>query len=81
MSRTARISSGSDAILEELVAKTRKTKIEIIDAALEIYSFRERMRLLNEDYENLRSNTEAWEKELEERSQLEGTISDGLEDE
>lgn len=79
MALTARISGESDHILQELVVKTGKSKIEIIDEALKSFRFHERMRLLNMEYEKLRSNKEAWNQELEERKELEGTLNDGLE--
>lgn len=79
MALTARISANSDEIIDELVARTGKSRIDIIDAALEEYRFKERMRLLNIEYEKLRSNKAAWKQEQEERNELEGTIGDGLE--
>lgn len=81
MALTARISPASDAIIHELVAKTGKSKIVIIEEALESYRFRERMRLFNESYERLRANKKMWASELKEREELEGTLNDGLEDE
>lgn len=67
MSLTARISQNSNMILQELVAKTGKTKVEIIEEALESYRYHERMRILNEQYERLRNDSNAWEHELKER--------------
>jgi hypothetical protein len=80
MALTARISSASDHIIEELVNTTGKSKVDIIEEALKSYRFHERMRLLNEEYERLRSDKKAWAKELEERKELEGTLLDGLEE-
>lgn len=79
MALTARISSNSDEIIHELAARTGKSKIEIIEAALEDYRFKEKMRLLNDEYERLKLNNLAWQQELEERIEIEGTVSDGLE--
>ena len=81
MSLTARISHNSDMIIQELVAKTGKTKVEIIEEALESYRYHERMRILNEQYERLRDDSNAWEQELKDRQELEGTLMDGLENE
>lgn len=81
MALTARISSTSDAIIHELIKKTGKSKIIIIEEALESYRLRERMRLFNESYKRLKDNKEKWAEELRERSELEGTLADGLEDE
>lgn len=81
MALTARISQNSDAIIQELVHQTGKTKVEIIDEALECYRYHERMRLLSEQYERLRADKKAWKRELKERQEIEGTLMDGLEDE
>lgn len=81
MAHTARISPESDEIIDELVRKTRKSKIIIIEEALKSYRFQERMRLFNESYNKLKNDPTAWSQELAERSELEGTLSDGLIDE
>lgn len=81
MAHTARISPESDAIIEELVTKTGKSKIVIIEEALESYRFQERMRMFNESYTRLKGDKEMWKEELKDREELEGTIGDGLEDE
>ncbi len=57
----------------EMAFKRNKSKIKIIDEA------KERMRVLNEQYERLRADEKAWEQELKERQELDGTIMDGLE--
>lgn len=80
LAHTARISSISDDIIHELVEKTGKSKIVIIEEALEFYRFRERMRLFNESYEKLRNNKKAWNNELKEREILESSLLDGIED-
>lgn len=80
MALTARISSTSDAIIHELVDKTGKSRVEIIEEALELYRFKEKMRLFNESYEKLRSNKKAWKIEVNDRNELENVIMDGLED-
>jgi hypothetical protein len=79
MALTARISPESDAIIHEMITKTGKTKIEIIQEALGYYRFKERMRLFNESYDRLKSDKSAWKQELEEREELEKTLVDGLE--
>lgn len=81
MALTARISPTSDAIICELASKTGKSKIVIIEEALESYRFRERMRSFNESYEKLKTDKEKWTQELEDRDVLKGTLGDGLEDE
>lgn len=81
MAQMSRISAKSDKIIHEMITITGKAKIEIIEEALEIYRYHERMRLFNEGYEKIRSNKKAWKKELEERKELEGSLKDGLENE
>jgi hypothetical protein len=80
MAVTARISSHSDEIIKEFTVMTGKTKIEIIEEALDLYRYHEKMRLLKQQFKKLRSNSKAWKQEMEERKELEGTLSDGLED-
>jgi hypothetical protein len=81
MAETARISPRSDIIIQEMVLLTGKSKVEVIEHALETYRRQERMRLLNEGYERLLDDKDAWAMELKDREELEGTINDGLREE
>ena len=81
MAQTARISSRSDLIIQEMVSLTGYSKVEVIEHALENYRRNERMRLMNQGYENLQSDKSAWNEELKDREELEGTIADGFEEE
>lgn len=81
MAQTARISEKSNAIAEELHAITGKSKLAIIEIALEEYRYHERMRLYNEAYSKMRLDKDAWEEEMKDRVEWEGSIGDGLEDE
>lgn len=81
MAQTARISSRSDKIIQEMSLLTGNSKIEIIELALLNYRRIERMRLFNKAYSDLRKDKKAWKEELQEREQLEGTLFDGLEEE
>jgi len=81
MAQTARISSRSDSIIQEMISLTGFSKVEVIEHALETYRRNERMRLMNEAYQTLKSNKSAWEEELKDREELEGTIADGFEEE
>jgi hypothetical protein len=80
MASTARISTTSDHIIDELITTTGKSKVDIIEEALKSYRFHERMRLLHQEYEILQSDKKAWADELKERKELEGTLLDGLEE-
>lgn len=53
--------------------------MEIINEALESHRYQERMQILNEQYERLRSDKKAWKEELQERKELDGILMDGLE--
>lgn len=81
MAQTARLSTRSNDIIEEITSITHSNKIEIIEKALETYRHLVRMRQLNKSYQVLRSNRTAWNQEKRERKILEGTLSDGLEKE
>ena len=81
MAQTARISSRSDHIIQEMSVLTGKSKVEIIESALETYRHIERMRVFNESYQRLSKDKSAWDEELEDRNNLEGTLSDGIEEE
>jgi hypothetical protein len=81
MAETARISNYSNEIIKDFITITGKTKVEIIEEALELYRYHEKMRILNEQFENLRCDKKAWKQELKERKELDGTLLDGLEDE
>jgi len=81
MGLTSRISKQSSYLINEMVSITGKTKIEVIEEALKLYCHYERMKLVNDAYAELRQNKKAWEEEEKEREELEGTMSDGLEEE
>lgn len=81
MAQTARISLRSDFIIQEISSLTGKSKVEIIESALETFRHSERMRLFNDNYRTLSQNKNAWREELEEQKELEGTLTDGFEEE
>lgn len=80
MAQTARISPRSDFIIDEMCSMTGRSKIEILELALETYRHIERMRLFNQGYQSLKRDKKAWSDELKERKELEGTLKDGLEE-
>lgn len=53
MAQSIRISLESDRLIQEIVALTGKSKVEIVESALEAYRHNERMRLFSESYRNL----------------------------
>lgn len=79
MGETVRISHTSDMIINDLVSLTGKSKIAVLDEALESYYFHLSMKVIQDQYKNLKSNSKQWKEELTERNELEGTLMDGLE--
>lgn len=80
MAKIARISPRSDFIIDEISSLTGKSKVEVIESALETYRHCERMRLFNDGYKRLSKDKKAWNKELNERKSLAGTLGDGLDE-
>jgi hypothetical protein len=78
---TAKISPKTARILERLQRRYRKPKTVLIDLALKKYEDQILLEEINEGYSRLKADKKAWEEELKERQELEGTIGDGLEDE
>lgn len=78
---TAKISQKTALILERLQRRYHKPKTVLIDLALKKYEEQMFLEEVNEGYARLKADKKAWEEELKEREELEGTIGDGLEDE
>lgn len=78
MAQSIRVTKKSDQIAEEIHAMTGMSKTAIIEAALEEYYHQEKMRLLSESFKKYRSDKRAWEEELQERKELDGTLEDGI---
>lgn len=78
---TAKISEKAVRILERLQHRYHKPKTVLIDLALKNYEDQILLEEINKGYARLKADKKAWEEELKERQELEGTIGDGLEDE
>lgn len=78
---TAKISRSSALRLERLQRRFHKPKTVLIDLALKKYEDQILLEEINEGYARLKADKKAWEEELEERQELDGTIEDGLENE
>lgn len=78
---TAKISPKTAHILDRLQRRYHKPKTVLIDLALKKYEDQLLLEEINEGYARLKADKKAWEEELKERQELEGTIEDGLEDE
>lgn len=78
---TAKISPNAARILERLQHRYHKPKTVLIDLALKKYEDQILLEEINEAYARLKKDKKAWQEELQERQELEGTIADGLKDE
>lgn len=78
---TAKISPNTARILERLQRRYHKPKTVLIDLALKKYEDQILLEEINEGYARLKADKKAWEDELKERQELEGTVGDGLENE
>lgn len=76
----AKISGRSKKIIQEIVHETGESQIIVIEHAVLSYHREWRMKKLNEAYAKLKEDKNAWKEELKERSILEKTSEDGLDD-
>lgn len=81
MSMTAKISKPTHQTLKQMAEKTGKPMQLVLDEAVELYRREKFFEDLNRQVLAVKSNPKAWAEELEERTLLEGTLSDGLDDE
>lgn len=77
---TAKISPKAACILERLQHRYHKPKTVLIDLALKKYEDQILLEEINEGYARLKADKKAWEEELKERQELEGTVEDGLDE-
>lgn len=80
MAIPAKISGRSKKIIQEIIHETGESQIAVIEHAVLAYHREWRMQKLNEAYAKLKTDKQAWKAELKERSILEKTSEDGLED-
>lgn len=78
---TAKISLNTARILERLQRRYKKPKTVLIDLALKKYEDQMLLEEINEGYSRLKTDKKAWEEELKERQELEGTIGEELDNE
>ena len=81
VSTTVRVSDATRQKLRELAASTGQSMQGIVDQAVEEYRRRRFLERVNVAFAALRGNPEAWQAEVEERRQIDGTLGDGLADE
>lgn len=76
---TARVSEKARRMLRELARETGRTMQEVLEEAIEAYRRRVFLERCNAAYAALRSDPQAWEEEMQERREWEGTLADDLE--
>ena len=80
MTVQAKISERAKKIVLGIARETGESQIAVIEHAVLAYSREWRMQKLNEAYAKLKADKAAWKEELKDRSILENTLEDGLED-
>ncbi len=80
MTLQSKTSGRSKKILWKIAHEASESPIVVIEHAVPAYQREWRMQKLNNAYANLRRNPRAWKEELKERSTLEKTSEDGLND-
>jgi predicted transcriptional regulator len=73
-----RVSKTTRNILRELAMKLGESMQAILDKAIEDYRRRMIFEEANKAYAALRSNPDAWKAELQERTEWDATLMDGL---
>jgi predicted DNA-binding protein len=81
MAVTAKISKSTHQALKQMAEKTGKPMQLVLDEAVELYRRKQFFEELNRQVLAVKANPKVWAEELEERKLLEGTLSDGLDDE
>ncbi len=81
MAIPAKITSRTKKIIQEIAHETGESQINVLDHAAMVYHREWRMQKINEAYAKLKQNKRAWKEVLKERSILEQTSNDGLDDE
>lgn len=78
MATNTRITAKSHEKLRKLAKESGQSMLEILDNALEEYRRRHLLLESNKAYSLLRSDSEAWADEMQERSDWNQTIDDGI---
>jgi predicted transcriptional regulator len=79
-STTVRVTEHTHAVLRELAAATGEPLQTVLEAAVERYRRERFFADLHDAYARLAGDPAAWEEELDERAELDGTLADGLPD-
>ncbi len=79
-STTVRVTDHTHEVLRELAAATGESLQQVLEQAVERYRRERFFADLHAAYARLQADPAAWEAELAERADLEGTLADGLGD-
>lgn len=77
---TTRINNNTRETLKLLALKTGQSMIDILDQSVEYYKRKIFIEECNKAYAALKTDKEAWQEELEERTLSDNTINDDLEE-
>jgi predicted transcriptional regulator len=77
-STTVRVTEHTHEVLRELAAATGASLQQVLEDAVEQYRRERFFAELHAAYERLATDRAAWEEELSERKELDGTLADGL---
>jgi hypothetical protein len=77
-STTVRVTQHTHEVLRELAAATGEPLQQVLEDAVERYRRERFFSDLHTAYARLRADRNAWEEELAERAELDGTLADGL---
>jgi predicted transcriptional regulator len=79
-STTVRVTEHTHALLRELAEATGEPLQQVLEEAVEQYRRERFFANLHAAYERLAADRTAWQDELAERAELDGTVADGLGD-
>lgn len=77
-STTVRVTQHTHEVLRELADSTGEPMQRVLEDAVERYRRERFFADLHAAYAHLRADQAAWEEELAERAELDGTLADGL---
>lgn len=75
-----RISDLSATNLESLSKLTGQSKQRILDKAITLYTYEQKLKKANEQYATLKKDSRAWKKMQDEHKDWDATLADGLKD-
>jgi predicted transcriptional regulator len=79
-STTVRVTEHTHAMLRELAAATGKSLQRVLEEAVERYRRERFFAELHAAYARLASDRAGWKEEQDERTRVDGTLADGLDE-